>query len=382
MNQSNHEITLKPQWFAHLPALLGINSSPLLPAFDIDQLSASVATREMQQAGILETSGKVKASLAKPLQTIAQADACSRVKLLCEGDLIEYQVFWHGKNDEPAALSRSSDGFVLSATADPNSLLELIAEYTGIGTFAVIPPFGAMSRADAIVFAGCHDLIRKTMFLTLGGSEQEPRFTVEQLQQHISQSNLGSSSFCWAIQALLPETLTPDQQQIQTALKLFESKGYVKAVGSDYVAEEGLLFLCRRMLLFNSLIKVDAMRVAGGSIEAASFASIQCGLRDILLIEVTDDKISFNGVSGQQLMLTLQKFLTDPETVKIHSPAGETGEICECGKQFAADAKFCKFCGKPRPADETEETPRFCSKCGAALKPGKTFCTKCGNKAV
>jgi hypothetical protein len=381
MNQSNHEITLKPQWFAHLPALLGINASPLLPAFDIDQISAIIAKKEMQQAGILEASGKVKAALSKPLQTIAQAKTCCRLKLLCEGDLIESQVFWSDKDSEPAALNRGEDGFVLSAPADSHSLLELIAEYTGIGTFTVIPPLGTMSKADAIVFAGCHDLIRKTLFLTLGGSEQEPRFTVEQLQQHISQSNLGSSSFCWAIQALLPETLTPDQQQIQTALKLFESKGYVKTGGSDYFAEEGLLFLCRRMLLFNSLIKVDAMRVAGGSIEAASFASIQCGLRDIILIEVTDDKIIFNGVSGQQLMLTLQKFLTDPETVKIG--ATQTGEdVCECGKPFAADAKFCKFCGKPRPAGETEEIPRFCSKCGAGLKPGKTFCTKCGNKAV
>jgi hypothetical protein len=382
MNKSNCEITLKPQWFAHLPTLLGVTASPLLPAFDIDQISASAAAREMQQAGILEANGKAKASYAKPLQTLAQANVCSRLKLLCEGDLIEYQVFWHGKKGEPTALNRSADGFVLSAPADPHSLLELMAEYTGIGTFAVIPPIGATTAIEAVVFAACHDLVRKTMFLTLGGSEQEPRFTIEQLQQHISQSNLGSSSLCWAIQALLPEALTPDQQQIQTALRLFESKGYVKAVGSDYVAEEGLLFLCRRMLLFNSLIKVDAMRVAGDRIEAAGFATIQCGLRDIMLIEVSDDKISFNGLSGQQLLLTLQKFLTDPETIKIAHADQQAATICECGKPFAADAKFCKFCGKPRPADETDDTPRFCTKCGAALKPGKTFCTKCGNKAV
>jgi len=381
MNQSNHEITLKPQWFAHLPSLLGINGSPLLPAFDIDQISATVAIREMQQAGILEAGGKVKAALAKPLQTIAQAKACCRLKMLCEGDLIEYQAFWIDKTSEPAALKRGEDGFVLSATADSHSLLELVAEYTGIGTFAVIPPLGAMSKTEAVVFAGCHDLIRKTMFLSMGGSATESGFTIEQLQQHISQSNLGSSSLCWAIQALLPEPVTPDQNQIQQALRLFENKGYITASGAGYVAEEGLLFLCRRMLLFNSLIKVDAMRAAGSSIEAASFASIQCGLRDIVLIEVTDDKVSFNGVSGQQLMLTLQKFLTDPETVKI-GKTQTSEELCECGKPFAADAKFCKFCGKPRPAGETEETPRFCSKCGAALKPGKTFCTKCGNKAV
>ncbi|NLF95218.1 MAG: zinc ribbon domain-containing protein [Candidatus Riflebacteria bacterium] len=381
MNQSNHEITLQPQWFAHLPSLLGINGSPLLPAFDIDQISATVAIREMQQAGILEAGGKVKAALAKPLQTIAQAKACCRLKMLCEGDLIEYQVFWIDKNSEPAALKRGEDGFVLSATADSHSLLELVAEYTGIGTFAVIPPLGAMSKAEAVVFAGCHDLIRKTMFLSMGGSATESAFTIEQLQQHISQLNLGSSSLCWAIQALLPEPVTPDQNQIQQALRLFENKGYITASGAGYVAEEGLLFLCRRMLLFNSLIKVDAMRVAGSSIEAASFTSIQCGLRDNVLIEVTDDKVSFNGLSGQQLMLTLQKFLTDPETVKI-GKTQTSEELCECGKPFAADAKFCKFCGKPRPAGETEETPRFCSKCGAALKPGKTFCTKCGNKAV
>lgn len=381
MNQRNQEITLKPQWFAHLPALLGVTASPLLPAFDIDQISASAAAREMQQAGILETNGKVKANFARPLQTLAQADACSRLKLLCEGDLIEYQVFWHGKKGEPVALNRSSDGFALSAPADPHSLLELVAEYSGIGTLTVIPPIGATTAIEAVVFAACHDLVRKTMFLSMGGSETEPVFTVEQLQQHINSSNLGSSSFCWAIQALLPEHLTPDSQQIQQALKLFENKGYITAADKGYAAEEGLLFLCRRMLVFNSLIKVDAMRVAGDRIEAAGFASIQCGLRDIMLIEVTDDKISFNGLSGQQLMLTLQKFLTDPAIVKIGAKQSSEA-VCECGKPFAADAKFCKFCGKPRPADDTDDTPRFCTKCGAALKPGKTFCTKCGNKAV
>jgi hypothetical protein len=175
------------------------------------------------QAGILEANGKVKASYAKPLQTLAQADACSRLKLLCEGDLIEYQVFWHGKKGEPVALNRSSEGFVLSAPADPHSLLELVAEYSGIGTFAVIPPIGATTSIEAVVFASCHDLVRKTMFLSMGGAATEPVFTVEQLHQHINQQNLGSSSFCWAIQALLPEPVTPDQNQIQQALRLFEN---------------------------------------------------------------------------------------------------------------------------------------------------------------
>ncbi|OGK06816.1 MAG: hypothetical protein A2W80_08100 [Candidatus Riflebacteria bacterium GWC2_50_8] len=118
------------------------------------------------------------------------------------------------------------------------------------------------------------------------------------------------------------------------------------------------------MLIFNNLIKLESMRVDGDSLPATCFASVQCGLRDLMMIEVTDDKISFNGISSQQLLQVLREFLTNPEAVKIASPAQEKGDNCGCGKPFAADASFCKICGKPRPATVEDEKP------------------KCGNKAV
>lgn|GEM_PF-6047719 len=385
MNKSNKiEITLKPQWFPHLPAKLDCTASALLPAFAIDPISAATAFSEMQQAGILDNRGNILPDLKKPLQTLAQADRCSRLKLLCEGDLLEYQVFWLGKSSEPVALSRAEDGFILTAPADVPSMLELLAEFTGIGSFAVIPPIGAFDKIQAITLAACHDLTRQTMFQIMGGkaSDQDPTLTCEQIYQHIHNPDLSSESLVWVIQSVIQQPLLPDINQLQRAIDSLEKGGYLTNTANGYVPEEDLNFLCRRMLVFNSLIKLESMRIDSGALSAVVFTSIQCGLRDLLMIEATGEEISLNGISSQQLLLVLREFLTNPEAVKIAGPEQEQGDRCECGKPYAADARFCKFCGKPRPAAPAEEKPSFCSKCGNALKSGKTFCTKCGNKTV
>ncbi len=55
------------------------------------------------------------------------------------------------------------------------------------------------------------------------------------------------------------------------------------------------------------------------------------------------------------------------------------GAVCPvCGKPQPGDGTFCPYCGAAIPA--TEE--RFCTTCGAKLRPSAKFCAKCGQEVV
>lgn len=376
------EILLKPEWFAHFPGILGLKASELFPVFTTPETTAEAAIKEMKQAGLLDQRNAVNNKYIEPLKTIVQAESSSRLRFLCEGDLLEYQVFWHSSHKLPVSLSREADGFSLTFPHEPDKLISIIAEYTGIGTFATIPGLGTFNHMEALTLAACHDLIRQTMYLAMGSSHewQTPQLMAGQILQHINQQNLSSESLVWSIQSVMQNHLQPDLKQIQIALQALVKSGYLTPVNSidSFLPEESLLFLCRRMMLFNSLLKLEAMRLSGGSLAVTIFTSIQCGLRDILMIEESREGIIFSGVSARQMLLLLGEYLTNPTAVKMDETITAN---CACGKAFAEDARFCKFCGQPRPEAE-DEKPGFCSKCGSTLKPGKSFCTKCGNKAI
>ena len=56
-----------------------------------------------------------------------------------------------------------------------------------------------------------------------------------------------------------------------------------------------------------------------------------------------------------------------------------SGAVCPaCGKAQPGDGTFCPYCGAAIPA--TEE--RFCSACGAKLRPNARYCAKCGQGVV
>ena len=64
----------------------------------------------------------------------------------------------------------------------------------------------------------------------------------------------------------------------------------------------------------------------------------------------------------------------------IQSNMGNQSNTCSrCGAELKPGAKFCTKCGQPVGAPQMKsESVATCSKCGAVLKPGAKFCTKCG----
>lgn len=49
-----------------------------------------------------------------------------------------------------------------------------------------------------------------------------------------------------------------------------------------------------------------------------------------------------------------------------------------CGFENRPDARFCKQCGQPLPAQPTPPASVICPACGATAKPGALFCPRCG----
>ena len=50
-----------------------------------------------------------------------------------------------------------------------------------------------------------------------------------------------------------------------------------------------------------------------------------------------------------------------------------------CGAKNSPDARFCGSCGDAlSQVQYPERHPRFCKKCGAAIRENSRFCTRCG----
>ena len=67
--------------------------------------------------------------------------------------------------------------------------------------------------------------------------------------------------------------------------------------------------------------------------------------------------------------------------------ADNTKRLCpHCGNEIAADATFCKYCGRKiiaaieEPNANSDTNKKWCKKCGAELKLTAKFCPKCGTK--
>lgn len=379
-NQSTAPINLKPHWFNKFPELVGLTPGPLFPVFDINAQVEGQVIGEMQKSGLCDKRGNIRDDLKKSLKTLVLADRSCKIRFLCEDDLFEQHFFATGRETDRVCLIRSHDGFELEFPAFDTDLINLIGEFTGTGTFIAIDVSEQLPHFAALTLAACHDLIRRQMYLVMGGAQtwQSPVFTAQQLYQHLQSESLNSSSFVWVLQSILSESLQLELPAIEKEINTLTAKGWLKNSPGGAVSEEKLLRLCRRMLVFESLLKIDAMHAVSDQIGIASSAAIHCGGRDILLVESDGENFKFSGISGRQLLLLLREMISNPSIIQ---PGGQNkidAGVCSCGKPLSADAKFCKYCGKPRPAEQSEASAAFCSHCGKALKPGKKFCTACG----
>lgn len=57
-----------------------------------------------------------------------------------------------------------------------------------------------------------------------------------------------------------------------------------------------------------------------------------------------------------------------------------TGErrCSQCQHILPDGATFCPYCGTPAPASSPKSPVRFCTHCGAKLRPESRFCSQCG----
>ena len=71
------------------------------------------------------------------------------------------------------------------------------------------------------------------------------------------------------------------------------------------------------------------------------------------------------GIFGNAVTKDKPPFVPEPEKTSATV-------VCECGTVNAADARFCKKCGKP--------LHKTCPHCGAEIDADSEFCDKCGEK--
>lgn len=361
-------INLLHQW---LPFDAGV----LFP-FGLGNESASGRIEAMlTKGGFLTQEGKISDSAREMFSIISQTKTTSKLRFLVEGDLLDYQIFF--ADNKAVALKRSENGFSLTHPAPNEEIIDVISDFSGMGSFGTVPAQWHLSFHESKVLATIIDVIRRQIFTALGKDEEQFEVSIkeEEIAAILDRDDLNANWLVWAINSFIPVETSLSNNDIAKAILSLTEKNLIKKDGQCIIACDQLLIASRRLLHLTCLYLVDKFSVKSeNDAEKSRFSVIQNGIRDLLMLETDGKSIAWQGISGKVLLSLLESSLNifDGEADKaiepeqVPSPKGSPPPKPPQRKPVAP----------PPPVEKT--SPSVCPKCTKPLKANARFCTKCG----
>ena len=317
----------------------------------------------LAKGNFLTQDGKLSEDAKHVFSVIADSQRTAKLRFLVEGDLLDYQVFFSKDNQKSVSLKRGQQGFTLNAPSPSGEIIDLIADFSGMGNFGTIPAKWLLSNVESIVLSAIIDLLRRRIMLSLAKDDEnfEAKIASAKVKEVVNKEQLNANWLIWAVRSFVPEEISVAGDDVDSALAGLAEKNLIKVEGSDIVPEGLVVFTARKLLHLNCLYLVDTFNLRGKEApEKARFSVIQNGVRELLLLDTDGKSIAWQGISGKALISLLcqnieligfesqVKNVSAPQKVtKQSAPAKAVQTDCpSCGKPLKKNAKFCSKCGK------------------------------------
>jgi hypothetical protein len=359
------EIRLQEDTLHLLHQWLPFDAGILFPFRQDDSSADGRVEAMLARGGFLSQEGKLTESAREMFSIIAESSSTSKLKFLVEGDLLDYQVFFAKDFSRAVSLKRSEKSFVVSYPAPTVDVLDVISDFSGIGSFGAVPAQWKLSFNESIVLAAIIDLTRRQFFSALAKDDDKIEIGLETTAviDTAGKNDLNPNWLLWAIKNFLPQECNPKEDELKEAVVSLVEKGLIRKEGKMIISCDQIAISARRLLHLNCLYVLDRFNVnEKNQAEKARVSIIQNGIRDLLLWETDGKSVAWQGISSKVMFTLLEASLC----LQNNSPLKEqTGSVCSSSPNQVSTVS-------------TKTAPVFCKKCSNKLKTNARFCNKCG----
>ena len=354
------QFTVKPELLGTLGTLSGKNPSRVSP-FNYGKESADRKGDIAQLAAleICDAEGKILPDKKAAIDTLATADAFTRIYLTTPQRVIEY-IAYFAPDGATAGITNDNGMQLISYPATNDAMIEMVRQTIGFSVYRNGSFDARLTRAEALVLTAMIDLQRKEMLRKFADSKTAERLVLTQ-KEIAGMLSIPPGNFQWLSSAfvdLFSPGQIPKQEEMKSVLAALVAKGHAVQAGKGHSLSDECLLLARGHLLPSMYLTLTAGKdTTSGTANGAGFTCIISGIHDLLYIDYQADDVELQAVASRQIHDYLTAFLTNPSILGgLADLAAEKTPV-----QPAAQKKFCP-------------------QCGSTLKPGLKFCSSCGAK--
>jgi len=299
---------LSPADLAYLGARIR-GTTDFSPFASVREVPAEGADLEgLRKAGLIDASGRIAPEAQRPLETLARAEACSRILLSTPLGTMEKTVFIHD-GDRVLTDSRE-DGLTLTSPVPDQEFMDLCADLFSLSSLCTAQLDLELTPAETWVFLGLCDVVRRRILEQLAGTARETRrMTAEQLLK--SQAGAWTMGLTRLAAQVLPGG-APDRAALEAAVEGLKEKGAAEAVDGDVRLTGGALTAAANLLLVDSTVQIDRYTLRSGKPMGERTCCMVAGIHDIWALRPAGDRVLLRTISARALLVMLDQALTQP----------------------------------------------------------------------
>jgi hypothetical protein len=380
----SQKFTLTPEEFSQIHHYYKPAQNSLFPFPVTRNQCDQTIKNSLIQKGFLSSNGSPSTIATDILNTLNQAQNSTEIKLIFNGNFIEFQVFL--TKTQQVLLHSKQQGIDVEINPDINETINTVYEVCGDSALQNLEIQQVFNIAESYAFACIVDNTRKAIHIKLGNAQNIADINLDKSAVLNTFNNTPDnlSSLTWFMDTL--NLQKPSSPEIEQAIDSLSNADLIQINKNQITVSEEIIHFAYNFLFQPSLYKINCLQLAGNQAVKLNMAALQNSLQNLVFLEIFPTQITWSTISSKVFLSILTKTLTQPDFIPkpaTQVPDNDTSNPCPyCNFLNPPTGKFCSGCGKDLSAKQTPaaNNKKFCSGCGNPLKPGITFCPKCGKK--
>jgi len=332
------------------------SANALVPELQQVELSKS-ELKELEQKGYMKD-GRMTEMIASVFKTICIPLTVQRQRLINLDVTIE-QVLYYSDDQPIVCVSEGVEEIKVECPYNNEDDLEAMSQYLGGSLLKGMSLELHLPTLEALVLAGIWDCVRRENFENIFKNDLVDSIRKDQLLDFIEAVD-SSQSFCFFIKKM--NKLELDRLLILEQLKRLEQKGLIE--GSERITLKGECFeVIMRFQQIKTMLQLTTA-LDNGQVYGSEIFILQDGVRELILMEIGAEEVSFLSMSSLEVMNLLNayyeapdKFLGDLYDLEVIAETQSQEKMTE--SKLVRSSKFCTQCGAKRSGES-----KFCSECG------------------